>query len=496
VVGFIVSPYLLMLVVAKVVRDLDGVRTALAPTLMTDGIKNLDEDHNHDGVSLYSCATSIGNDTPRTPPRKMSLHPGRMMPPQPMQSEMGDDSEDDLGDAEEQPLVEAVTLEATDHLTVVVPLHTYRLFEHFVLRHQADFAPVYKLPYVMDSLDRLNENFPRGSQESPRRLSVMNTHKKVTDIPWLARVMCGYWSERDDVDAIITPHEELFIGMRQGPRIVQAIAQLVLLWTAVYLSVLITTLLPLVIWSDEVDLELSTRVTLTVVACAPPFLIYGQVCSLIEVFAIVSHSGMMRVPRVVMKVLRSTRTRRSLGVLKLLSAVAADDALGPEPEDAVSPALSADGEGPRRVRFASSSGSINNGDQPKAKPGWSIRRRPSLKRGDEKRRQRQAEQTASHAFEVCDDDSSGLVNYVEFKTLLESLGMRKSESELQAICSDLDADNSGEIDRDEFIHWFSNLQLRTNCDLSTPENIGRFVDHIFCVIDKDNSDNISTEEVR
>jgi Ca2+-binding EF-hand superfamily protein len=97
---------------------------------------------------------------------------------------------------------------------------------------------------------------------------------------------------------------------------------------------------------------------------------------------------------------------------------------------------------------------------------------------------------------VCDEDGSGLVNYVEFKTLLESLGMRKSESELQAICSDLDADNSGEIDRDEFIHWFSNLQLRTNCDLSTPENIGRFVDHIFCVIDKDNSDNISTEEVR
>lgn len=459
VIAFVVSPYLMIMIVMKIVYDLRGVRTALAPTLMHSKIKRMSDvldgtptEDDHLDVLLNA------------QPRRGSVHVGRQLPPRPMASCIGED--------EVQPLLPPVIIEVTDHLTVKVPNMVNAVLERFVLHHRDNFAPVHTIPYLVNEEE--------------------NGETLVGDLPWLQRLLFGYWHEHRP-DAVVTAHEKLFVGLRKGPTIIQAIVQLVLLWTAVYMSVLVTTLLPQVIWSDDISLHLTWRIVVTVVACAPPFFLYGEVARLIEVYVVVAHSGMMKVPRVVMKVLRSTQTRRSLGVLKLLSAVSHENDRDDSEDSARPPvaiSINDDDEGE-----ADEVGNLRQRVSRRWSLSASVRQRPS-KLGGEKRRRRQAEQTALHAFEVCDEDGSGLVNYQEFRSLLESLGLKKSDAELQAICDALDEDKSGEIDRDEFVKWFVNLQLRSKCDLSTSKNIEGFVNHIFKIIDKDGSDNISTEEVR
>jgi len=113
----------------------------------------------------------------------------------------------------------------------------------------------------------------------------------------------------------------------------------------------------------------------------------------------------------------------------------------------------------------------------------------------EMRKRRQATIAAENAFRVCDNDSNGVVNYDEFKDLLYTLGMEKPDEELLAICHDLDRDNDGGIDREEFVQWFVKLQLNAALDLSSTKNIEVFVDHIFSIIDTDKSNHITTEEL-
>jgi hypothetical protein len=60
---------------------------------------------------------------------------------------------------------------------------------------------------------------------------------------------------------------------------------------------------------------------LTILGYIPIVLILPTFLSLVEGFVVVSHSGMLRQPKIVAKVYRNGRTRKSLRVLKLLSSM-------------------------------------------------------------------------------------------------------------------------------------------------------------------------------
>ena len=60
-------------------------------------------------------------------------------------------------------------------------------------------------------------------------------------------------------------------------------------------------------------------------------------------------------------------------------------------------------------------------------------------------------------FEETDDDNSGLLDRAEIKTLAKRLGKRLSKAQLDGAMQEMDADNSGEVDFDEFCSWWKSV---------------------------------------
>ena len=66
-----------------------------------------------------------------------------------------------------------------------------------------------------------------------------------------------------------------------------------------------------------------------------------------------------------------------------------------------------------------------------------------------------ADPLVQQAFEAVDADGSGLLDRDEIRALLESLGKRPTEADIDDAMAELDADNSGEVDFEEFSGAFS-----------------------------------------
>jgi Ca2+-binding EF-hand superfamily protein len=58
------------------------------------------------------------------------------------------------------------------------------------------------------------------------------------------------------------------------------------------------------------------------------------------------------------------------------------------------------------------------------------------------------------AFDACDPDADGRVTFVEFESLLESLGSRLSAEQRRAEFSSIDTDGNGLINLIEFWRWW------------------------------------------
>jgi Ca2+-binding EF-hand superfamily protein len=69
---------------------------------------------------------------------------------------------------------------------------------------------------------------------------------------------------------------------------------------------------------------------------------------------------------------------------------------------------------------------------------------------------KQQEVIARNVFQKFDRDNSGLISIEEFQDLVEYLGADFSSNELLAAISELDEDNSGQLDCNEFVRWWTN----------------------------------------
>ena len=91
-------------------------------------------------------------------------------------------------------------------------------------------------------------------------------------------------------------------------------------------------------------------------------------------------------------------------------------------------------------------------------------------------------------YEQLDDDRSGALERQEIKHLLQLLGMPTTDAEMDSCMSDLDGDNSGEVEFEEFKAWWEKSQFVTE------ENQKRELQDLFDAVDTDRSGAIEWEE--
>merc|ERR1711865_296585 len=97
------------------------------------------------------------------------------------------------------------------------------------------------------------------------------------------------------------------------------------------------------------------------------------------------------------------------------------------------------------------------------------------------------EEILFEAFRMFDKDGSGRIDNSEFRGVCRELGIVPTDSELQMMIEELDADNSGDIDMQEFANAISSKMVDPESD-----------DHIrmaFAMFDSDGSGSLSHDEM-
>merc|ERR1711898_87338 len=119
--------------------------------------------------------------------------------------------------------------------------------------------------------------------------------------------------------------------------------------------------------------------------------------------------------------------------------------------------------------------------------GAGLRRMPAIYNSDGRLTQEQLD-CFTEAFRMFDTDGSGTISCGEFRDVCLAVGMTPTDDELKAMIQELDQDDSGDIDLQEFL---SAMQSKT----SDPEGEEIIMD-AFKTFDADGSGALSHQELR
>ncbi|MCJ1416877.1 hypothetical protein MMC32_003216 [Xylographa parallela] len=98
------------------------------------------------------------------------------------------------------------------------------------------------------------------------------------------------------------------------------------------------------------------------------------------------------------------------------------------------------------------------------------------------------------AFSLFDKNGDGQITSKELGTVMRSLGQNPSESELQDMINEVDADNNGTIDFPEFLTMMARKMKDT--DSEDEIRVDQNIKEAFKVFDRDNNGFISAAELR
>ncbi|PIA15017.1 calmodulin [Coemansia reversa NRRL 1564] len=89
------------------------------------------------------------------------------------------------------------------------------------------------------------------------------------------------------------------------------------------------------------------------------------------------------------------------------------------------------------------------------------------------------------AFELFDTDGSGAISHKEMGELMRKMGHNPTKQEIQDMINEVDADNNGEIDFEEFVAMMELQRVTTDAELR----------EAFKVFDTDGDGTISIDEL-
>ena len=114
-----------------------------------------------------------------------------------------------------------------------------------------------------------------------------------------------------------------------------------------------------------------------------------------------------------------------------------------------------------------------------------------LQESSSKKNQTQEERRKmiNEVFDIFDKDKSGYIQASELESILKALGRGSSPKEIEEFLSKVDTDQSGTIERHEFMDAMDELY-------SIPQTKVEGVVEAFKIFDKDNSGTISLDEMK
>eukprot|EP01047_Picozoa_sp_COSAG01_P077933 COSAG01_NODE_14217_length_1482_cov_0.761388_1_plen_462_part_10 len=104
------------------------------------------------------------------------------------------------------------------------------------------------------------------------------------------------------------------------------------------------------------------------------------------------------------------------------------------------------------------------------------------------------EEVASFFAEI-DDDGSGLLDRDEVKLLLEKLGKIPTQGELDVAMSEMDADNSGQVDLSEFLAWWKRVGAEARAEMTKVSDNMNQLRELFEKLDADGSGSLEHDEI-
>lgn len=247
-------------------------------------------------------------------------------------------------------------------------------------------------------------------------------------------------------------HEQLWWGGSKGPELMLFMIRIQLIWSAIYISVFLVVLLRSDVKAFQGQpLGMIVMIIFVVIPVAVNFI---QLAHIMRNYVIASSIELMKKQKVIRRVRRRMTTKKAVRCLKLLRLMK------------------------KKVPKAGSG----------RKPGEAAKTAEEIYKDEHVLRKKRRE--LQELFDLFDKDKSGDISSAEMLELLQLLKMAEDETQARDMLAELDDDQSGTVEFQEFFNWMAS----NDQEEETEESIEEYIDGMFDMIDTDESGTITAEE--